>query len=325
MSAGEPLQGLAANGFPLLGGYQRTFAKPAAEVLLAGPDDDPLLVSWRYGLGKAVAFTSDLSGRWGRRWVEWPQFGRFVAQLTRWSMRRSGNESFVPRFQWHGPRGEMNVDVLDRDGRFVNGLELSASLVDPARATRRVQLEQVAPGRYRGEFQVARSGRYYITLSGRDGEVQVGPRTFGLAVPYSSEFLDLGVDRSLLAEIASLTGGKLLPLSSETLAAVTAPSPDARGAAATVWWPFLLAALVLLVAEVAVRRMPIPEAWSARWARWRGKPRETATPDPEYEELRVAIARERARHLAAMREGMQLDADDPAVRARLYLAAGRRR
>jgi Ca-activated chloride channel homolog len=325
VSAGEPLQGLAADGFPLLGGYQRTFAKPAAEVLLAGPDDDPLLVSWRYGLGKAVAFTSDLSGRWGRRWVEWPQFGRFVAQLARWTMRRSGNESFVPRFQWHGPRGEMNVDVLDRDERFVNGLALTASLVDPTRATRTIALEQVAPGRYRGEFPVPRPGRYYVTLSGRDGEVQVGPRTFGLAVPYSSEFLDLGVDRRLLDEIASLTGQKLLPLSSETLAALTAPSPQARGAAATLWWPFLLAALVLLVAEVAVRRVPIPEALGARWARWRGTQPGTATPDAEYEELRAAIARERSRHLAAVRDGVQPDADDPAVRARLYLAANRRR
>ena len=85
--AGEPIEGFGADGFPLLGGYQRTFAKPAAQVLLAAGDDDPLLASWRYGLGKAVAFTSDLSGRWGRRWVAWPEFGRFVSQTARWTMR----------------------------------------------------------------------------------------------------------------------------------------------------------------------------------------------------------------------------------------------
>jgi Mg-chelatase subunit ChlD len=323
--AGEPIEGFAADAFPALGGYQRTYAKPAARVLLTGRDEDPLLVSWRYGLGKAVAFTSDLSGRWGRRWVEWPEFGRFVAQTARWTMRRSGSESFLPRFRWHGQRGEMDVDVLDRDDRFVNGLELEASVVDPSRSARRMRLEQTAPGRYRGEFPVPRAGRYYITLSGRDGPVQVGPATFGLAVPYSPEYLDLGVDRDLLRDIAGITGGRLLPLSSASVNAVTAPSPQAPGPHLRIWWPFFLAALLLLVAEVAARKVALPDAWRARWARWRGASREAPAPEAEYEALRAAIARERARHLAALRDGFHLSADDPAVRARLYLAAGRGR
>ena len=321
--AGEPIQGFGANGFPLLGGYQRTYAKPAAQVLLAGRDDDPLLVSWRYGLGKAVAFTSDLSGRWGRRWVEWPEFARFVSQTARWTMRSRGRESFVPRFQVHGQRGVMSVDVLDRDDRFVNGLALEASVSDPSRGTRRVPLEQTAPGRYHGEFPAPRAGRYYITLSGRDGELPLGPQTFGLAVPYSSEYLDLGVDQGLLRDIAEITGGRLLPLSSASLSAVTAPSPQARGLLAQVWWPLFLAALVLLLAEVAVRRVMLPEAWSARWARWRGAREDAEAPD--YDALRATLARERAQHLAAMREGFHLNTDNPAVRARLYLAAGRSR
>ena len=323
--AGELIAGFGADAFPVLGGYQRTFAKPSAQVLLAGRDEDPVLVSWRYGLGKAVAFTSDLSGRWGRQWVEWPAFGRFVSQMARWTMRRTGSESLVPRFQWHGQRGEMSVDVLDRDDRFINGLKLEASLVDPSRLTRRVRLEQIAPGRYHGEFPVPRAGRYYITLTGRDGQMQVGPKTFGLAVPYSSEYLDLGVDQRLLRDIAGITGGRLLPLSSASLSAVTAPSPQARGLLSRVWWPFFLAALLLLVAEVAVRRVALPDAWRTRWARWRGARQDAEAPEPEYDALRATIARERARHLAAMRDGFQLNADDPAVRARLYLAAGRSR
>ncbi|HEY7742335.1 MAG TPA: VWA domain-containing protein [Burkholderiales bacterium] len=323
--AGELIAGFGADAFPVLGGYQRTYPKPAAQVLLSGRGDDPLLVSWRYGLGKAVAFTSDLSGRWGRRWVEWPSFGRFVSQMARWTMRRSGTESFVPQFRWRGQRGEMSVDVLDRNDRFVNGLKLQASLVDPSRLARRVELAQIAPGRYHGEFPVARAGRYTITLSGRAGETQVGPMSFGLAVPYSSEYLDLGVDQRLLRDIAGITGGRVLPLSSAGLAAVTAPSPQASGPLSRVWWPFLLAALLLLVAEVAVRRVTLPESWRARWARWRGARGGTDEPEPEYSALSAAIARERARHLAAMRDEIYLNADEPAARARLYLAAGRSR
>jgi len=240
-------------------------------------------------------------------------------------MRHGGNESFVPRFQWRGLRGEMTVDALDRDDRFINGLRLQATLLDPSRNPRHVPLEQVAPGRYHGEFPVAHAGRYYITLSGSDGKTQVGPKTFGLAVPYSSEFLDLGVDHALLRDIAGIAGGRVFSLSSASPGALTAPSPNAEGSLSRVWWPFFLAALVLLVAEVAVRRMVLPESWRVRWAQWRGTRLDPETPEPEYDELRATIARERARRLAALRDGIGLNADDPDVRARLYLAAGRSR
>jgi Mg-chelatase subunit ChlD len=323
VDAGEPIAGFAAGAFPTLGGYQRTYARPEAQVLLAGRDEDPLLAAWRYGLGKSVAFTSDLTGRWGQRWVEWPAFGRFVAQAARWTMRRSGQETFLPRFAWRGRQGEMSVDVLDRDERFVNGLALEATLVDPSRQPRRVALEQVAPGRYRGEFPVPRAGHYYITFAGRDGEKAVGPATFGLAVPYSPEYLELGVDRALLEDVTGIAGGRVLPLSPASLGVVTAPAPETSVARARVWWPFLLAALMLLVAEIAVRRVVLPDAWRTRWSRRRGAREEAAPPEADYAALTAGIARERARHLAALRDSIALDADDPAVRARLYLAAGR--
>jgi hypothetical protein len=163
----------------------------------------------------------------------------------------------------------MTVDVLDRDERFVNGLRLEATVAEPSRHVRHVPLEQIAPGRYRGEFPVPRSGRYYITFTGRGSRMQVGPKTFGLAVPYSSEYLDLGADRVLLRDIAAITGGRLLPLSRSSVGAVTAPSPRAPGPLTRFWWPLLLAALALLVLEVAVRKAVLPERWHARWARLR--------------------------------------------------------
>jgi Mg-chelatase subunit ChlD len=289
VGAGEPIEGFEATAFPLLGGYQRTFPKGAAQVLLAAGEDDPLLVSWRYGLGKAVAFTSDLSGRWGRRWIEWRELGRFVAQTARWTMRRAGSESMMQRFQWHGQRGVMEIDVLDREERFVNGLELDASVVDPSRQVRRLALAQIAPGRYQGEFPAPRPGRYYITVSGRNRDAPIGPQTFGLAIPYSSEYVDLGADRRLLADVARIGGGRVHELAGASAAELTAPAPQPRGSLAQVWWPFFLAALVLLVAEVAVRKVPLPEAWLARWTRWRAARRDdNELPEPTYEALRAA-------------------------------------
>jgi hypothetical protein len=321
--AGELVEGFDA--FPMLAGYQRTFAKPSAQVSLLGRDEDPVLASWRYGLGKTVAFTSDLSGQWGRQWVQWPDFGRFVAQMARWTMRRSGNESLTPRFHWRGQRGEISVDVLDRDDRFINGLKLEAVVVGPAQATRRVELEQTAPGLYRGEFPVSGAGRYYVTLTGRGGGEQVGPRTFGLAVPYSAEYLDLGVDRKLLRDIASATGGRLLPMTAEGLNLATVPSPQAPGLRWRIWWPFFLAALILLVVEVAVRKVPVPDAWRARWTRWRTARHEPQALHQGYEAFRADEAIERAAPSSARPNVSALDTDGAMARARIHIAAGRGR
>lgn len=324
---GELLEGFEQASLPPLAGYTRAFAKPAAQVLLATADDDPLLVTWRYGLGKAVAFTSDLSGRWGRAWVGWDAFGRFVAQMARWSMRRDGRETLLPRFHVAGQRGEMLVDVLDADERFINALDMRATVADPARNTHGVVLEQVAPGRYRGEFEVPGPGRYYLSLSGSADGLRVGPRTFGLAIPYSREYGERGVDRVLLADLAAATSGQVLALAPASVPVILAAKTGVSGEHWRVWWPLLLAALVLLLLEVVVRKLIVPQPWRTWWARRRGRNDDTDQGDTGHgagpQALRHAIASARAAHLAALAGGDGHPRDDPTARARLYVARRR--
>ena len=319
---GEIIEGFETQDFPALGGYQRIFPKPTAQVVLHAKEDDPLLVTWRYGLGKSVAFTSDLAGRWGRDWVRWPEFGRFVSQMARWTMRRTGTERLLPVFDLNGQRGEIRVDALDRDDLFINGLEMRASIVDPDRHTSHIDLEQISPGRYRGEFAVPRSGRYYVNLSGSAGGLQVGPKSFGLAVPYSSEYLDLGVDYRHLEAIATTTGGRVLPLSNLSLDAITATKPRNASQFERIWWPWFLCALVLLLLEVAVRKIRLPETWLNRLSRGRVAEEDI---EPAYESLVARIDEVRAQHLEALRHNLRYRSEDPAVRARLYLPGTRKR
>ena len=53
---------------PPLRGYVVTTAKERVEQVLAGPENDPLLVTWRCGLGQSVAWTSDASA-WAQDWA----------------------------------------------------------------------------------------------------------------------------------------------------------------------------------------------------------------------------------------------------------------
>jgi uncharacterized membrane protein len=68
---------------PLLLGYNTTRPKPTAELLLGTERGEPLLATWRYGLGQAAAFTSDAKSRWASEWLGWPGYGKFWAQIVR--------------------------------------------------------------------------------------------------------------------------------------------------------------------------------------------------------------------------------------------------
>ena len=319
---GEMLEGFDLDAFPPLAGFQRTWPKPAAQVLLHAKEGEPLLAVWRYGLGKAVAFTSDLSGRWGKEWVAWPEFGRFAAQMARWTMRHRGPETLVPTFDWESGRARITVDALDRDERFVNHLELTATVLGPRGEPRALRLPQIAPGRYLGEFEAQPGERYYVNLRGRVGETEVGPETFGLALPYSSEYTGLGADLDSLRDIAAATGGRVMPLSNASLDAVHAPPAAGPGPRWRVWKPLLLAALILLLLEVAVRKLTLPESWQRRAGFRRTRP--AADSEPGYQELEDEIERAREHHIRALRDQIYYRPEDPAVRARLYVAGFRR-
>ena len=228
----------------------------------------------------------------------------------------------MPSFEWAGRRASITVDALDRDERFLNHLDLRATVLGPRGESEALTLPQIAPGRYRGEFAVRPGERYYVNLQGRSGEVEIGPETFGLALPYSSEYAGLGADLETLREIAAQTGGRMLELSNTSLDAIHAPPDLAPGSRWRVWKPLLLAALLLVLLEVAVRKISLPESWQRRLGARRA--RTPAEAEPAYEELKEEIDRARARHIEALRDQVYYRPDDPAVRARLYVAGFRR-
>ena len=68
--------------------------------------------SWRYGLGRVMAFTSDLSGRWGKDWVSWQGFPQWASQVARDTMRKVLETKMRTDFHTDGEA----IKVVDRFG-----------------------------------------------------------------------------------------------------------------------------------------------------------------------------------------------------------------
>lgn len=258
--ASELTTGVGPAEYPPLGGYVCTTAKELAEVPLLTHHDDPLLAHWQYGLGRAVAFTSDAKARWAADWLGWGKFAQFWSQAVRWSCRRVGRAGVRVRSEVKDDRAHLVVDAIDTSGRFINGLRFSGTVVTPGNKEQDLAVEQTGPGRYEATFGVEEPGTHYISLHYTDEKGQAALHTDGLVVPYSAEFRELGTNEALLSALAEATGGRVLSTESDVFARNFPPAPHWRDA-----WPTLLLLGALLVpADVFVRRVFVE--WGAVWA-----------------------------------------------------------
>jgi len=65
------------DALPELEGYVATSMKELGGSILTGPDDDPILATWQYGLGRTMAWTGDMRGFFTSQWLGWKDNQQF--------------------------------------------------------------------------------------------------------------------------------------------------------------------------------------------------------------------------------------------------------
>ncbi len=252
----EMIQGIGDGELPAIYGQVMTYPKPGASVLM-NTTQGPLLAAWQYGLGRSAAFTSDLSGRWGKDWVLWEHYGKFAAQIVKWVQRKETQKHYLTTIERNGEQGIFSVDVTDNLNRFINHLDLKINVLFPSESSQTFVLDQIAPGRYQCAFPAETIGEYYFSLFGSEQDDANHPEVFGFGIPYTDEFTRTGVNTSLLGQLASITKGKMLTLEDPAHALFTTQS-GAKEAGKPLWPYCALAFLVLLLIDVAARKLINP-------------------------------------------------------------------
>jgi Ca-activated chloride channel homolog len=233
---------------PLLLGYNSTKPKPTAEVLLATERGEPLLATWRYGLGQTAAFTSDAKARWAGEWVTWPGYGKFWAQFVRGLLRKSGPAAFDVVRRESGDRLELQVDAVSPEGGFRNQLPITIAARTPDDGIQNVTATQDAPGNYRATIRLPEEGTTVINISSPD--LPEGGLALAHTRSYPREFLATDPNETLLREIAAAGRGRYSPASAEIFEGPA--SATLRPRDVTNW--LLIAALVLMPVDIYLRR-----------------------------------------------------------------------
>jgi len=262
-SSHPAVAGIDRGTLPQLRGYIVSALKPGSEPLLLSHLDDPVLAGWRYGLGRAAVFTSDLRSTWAASMTAWPAFRQLWVQTARWTGRSSANRvlNLMVVDRTGGPH--LTVEAERPGGGFANALDLDAAVRSPSGGTELVRLRATAPGRYEADLPTASAGVYVVHVAGRDrdtGGEERAVRAFYWSA--DRERFSRGTDSTMLAEIARLSGGEVLMGAANPF---THARPWERRDISS-WLG--VAALIVFLVDLARRRRAL--AALARWWRSRG-------------------------------------------------------
>ncbi len=207
-------------------GYNQVVPKNIARLLVTTDVGDPILASWRFGLGRVVSLATDYT-----------TYGFELLNRDN-SLLLTRSTNYVI-----GDPERKNAYFVDiQDGRINASLKiLVKSAVQPSSPV--VALYKVDEQIYQGVFQSSRLG--FASLVGAQ-----------FAVNYKEEYEDIGLNPNLAA-LAFSTNGKIFEASntSEIIEFIKMKSTRQILLKKSYSWIFLLFALVFYLLEICVRRI----------------------------------------------------------------------
>ena len=259
---------------PLLTGYVATTAKPTGNLIIAAENGDPLLAKWRYGLGRAAAFTSEPKPHWAEDWIAWDDFAKFWSQLVR-SLTTGDLDRKISLECTHILDDDgvlLTAEVQDENGLFLD-LAPTLNTLGADGRPRPLPVTHSGPGTFEArlpDFAFGKDQQFVWHLTPRVSQASADtpasamdpPTTngttddglvtsYGFVYSFSPEYAAFGPSAATLEQIRDRDAGEMQSVGQARLCAPGAPTRQRLAL-----WPYLLAAALLLVPfDILVRRI----------------------------------------------------------------------
>ncbi|WAA10686.1 VWA domain-containing protein [Fervidibacillus albus] len=194
---------LFSESVPKMNAYVATTPKDRGTNPIVSDKGDPIVSEWMYGLGKTLAFTSDVTGIWSGEFAKWKDWPKFVNHLVSRSLPQFDQSPISFSIEKEG--GEQIGRLKTSDRLF----QMEASIISNDGEEMDEMVKLIALDEYELELP-EKPGLYYLNVKQtfESGEVQTYQK--GFSIPYSEEYLLQGANENVLQQIATLTGGKRL-------------------------------------------------------------------------------------------------------------------
>jgi hypothetical protein len=242
---------------PTLGGIVLSTRRDRASTPVVTPDDEPVVAYWPVELGRTAVVTTDAQA-WTAAWAGTPGFARFWTNLSAWTARAVDDTPGDLRLLARGDAADLIYEAQSESGEPLDAMTVTANLYLPDGSSRAVELRQTGPGRYEGQARNLPAGVIVGAARAERADESLPPAIAGIAVRAGAEEQHLSSNEAGLARLAARTGGRVLDWSD--------PQPlferrsEPRVLRSALWPLLLIAALVLFLIDVAMRRLA--------WDRW---------------------------------------------------------
>lgn len=260
---------LFTEGWPLLYGYISATPKTASNpVIMSAEKGDPILTTWQYGLGRTVAWNSDVTGEWSGAFAGQDDYVQMWKRIVDYA---AGNVSM----------GEDSVDVVSvgertevvyRTQDYGSGTQILVTVIDPAGNATEEKLHAAAPGKYTAELSTPQTGLYHFNIRRTEGGEIQSYMTTAAAVQFSDEY-KFDVSTASYLKFAEQYGRII----TEEDSVWTRISTRARSSYSLTNW-LLALSICLFLADVAMRRFQYTPKWSYAGGSRLGKPENQEAP-----------------------------------------------
>ncbi|MBQ9141381.1 MAG: hypothetical protein IJX63_06250, partial [Lachnospiraceae bacterium] len=248
----ELTSNLFAEGWPVLYGYIASSPKTASSsIITAAEKDDPILTVWQYGLGRTVAWNSDVSGEWSGAYSGKEDYVQLWKRIVDYS---TGNASLGEDRVDVITAGEV-TEILYETQEYSADTEILATVIDPEGQTSEVKLYATAPGKYETEVPTASTGMYHFNIRRTEQEEIRNYITTAATVQFSDEY-KFDVSTEAYVSFAEKYGRIIRP--EENI--WTKPKTNVKGKKDLTNW-LLGIAIILFLVDVALRRFQYVPRW----------------------------------------------------------------
>lgn len=270
---------LFTDGWPVLYGYIAATPKMAAtSVILSAEKENPILTVWQYGLGRTVAWNSDITGKWSGAFSGKDDYVQMWKRIVDYSTGNADMGEDSVNVVTSGEWTEITYQTKD----YESSTEILVSIIDPKGDTTEEKLHATAPGKYTAELSTPQTGLYHFNVRrSENGEIQ-SYLTTAAAVQFSDEYkFDVSTD-SYLKFVEQY--GRLITKQDSVWNRISTKARESYSL--TNWLLFL--AICLFVADVAMRRFQFVPKWIYTGGRKRKKTVESVNRDMPNEKMAEA-------------------------------------
>lgn len=247
---------------PAIGGYNLTYLRPEGAAGIVSADDNtaPIVAFRHSGVGRTLVYTGQIGGTYGKAFVQWDGYPSFAVTLARWLAGQEEPQEYFASVRRDGRDAVVTVDVDTRAGEPPDTTVLRATLIDDSGRKKALTLERISDTRFEGRWPLTTSGVTIGTVHLTRGRSASLPP---MALPYSPEFersdsADAG--RELLRRVSAISGGTF-----DADLGVLFEGKRTGSGWRMLTGEFLATAIVLLVLEIAVRRIGLPFRKAPHW------------------------------------------------------------